>query len=251
MYRHSYRYTQRCCPWTAKGFGTVGDWCHDLPEGATCTEKNQCQAFPKQRPQEGGPTSHDGTDDPRVPGLFCGESPIHSNTERHKDNVWAQYDPKTAIEQGSRADELRHHDREWMTTQYNYSSPQDWDPSNLVKKCTKVLLPGEPCCDSEGCHDWMCGPAGAHWGVGWVNMEQDYDGMRGGKCGVWGGDSDAHRFPNADGSPNNKCVLRPAVPTHTTHYETLSHIHYTLPLDISAGTRSVVARGRETAHKKH
>ena len=105
----------------------------------------------------------------------------------------------------------RHHDRLALLDEYNQTIPGDWDPSNLVQKCTKVLLPGEPCCDADGsnCHDWKCGAPGAHWGVGWPTMEQEFSGLRNGKCGLWGGGGlDPARFPNADGSPNYRYTER-------------------------------------------
>ena len=160
--RFQTRYNERCCPWTQRGSTTVGFPCHDLPEGATCSEANQCGSFPKQRPNDGDGDSNgfDGTDDLLVPGLFCGDSPMAQDTGRHDSNIYAQYDPKDPnVQQGSDPTNTPHHDRQHIITLYNQTTPGDWDPSNLVQKCTKVLLPGEPCCDADGsnCHDW-CAP---------------------------------------------------------------------------------------------
>jgi hypothetical protein len=145
----NYMYKERCCPWTTRGSTTIGFPCHDLPEGATCSEANQCGSYPKQRPSEDG--SGGGTNDPFVAGMFCGHSPIDQSPST---SDYANYDPKERVEQGSNPNTKRQDDRLALLNDYEYDKARNWDPSNLLQKCTKALLPGEPCCDEDGsnCH---------------------------------------------------------------------------------------------------
>lgn len=202
----NYMYNERCCPWTQAGFSTPGGWCHDLPEGATCTQENQCASFPAQR--SNGAINEAGTNDLHINGLHCSETPILHNTGRHAGNVYAQYNRTWAAtrEPGNDNFDDRLVDRVAIVAQYEDTEPGDWDPSNLLRKCTKSLMPGEPCCDANGnnCQDFRCGAPGAHWGLGWFGLSDP----RNGKCSWWDGGRDPFRFPNADGSPNYRYKQR-------------------------------------------
>lgn len=77
------------------------------------------------------------------------------------------------------------------------------ETNGLLRKITRVLLPGEPCCMEGGndCQDFRCGSPGAGWGQGWATQDWVFE-KNNGKCGKWGGDGDAALFPRSDGSPN-------------------------------------------------
>ena len=205
----NHMYHKRCCPWTERGAtfqrklsgysdeDKTEGLCSDLPEGSTCHLNQQCGSFPMQRPSDG--SGEDGSEDPIVSGLFCGFSPMFE-TKRHENNSFATYGLKDYIEDGTNP-ALRQHNASWLKEHYEYDTPQDWDPSNLLKKCTKVLLPGEPCGSEDGTKsfDWMCGMPAFNVGAPWANMLEEFGGKSNGRCKKWGGDIDPSRFPNTDG----------------------------------------------------
>jgi hypothetical protein len=214
----NYMYSKRCCPWTVRGAtfqrklsddseeDRTENLCSDLPEGATCHLNQQCGSFPMQRPSDG--SGEDGTEDPVVGGLFCGYSPMFE-TKRHENNSFATYSLKDDIENGTNL-ELRQYNASWLKENYEYDTPQDWDPSNLLKKCTKVLLPGEPCGNEDGTesYDWICGMPAFDVGAPWPNMRAEFGGKSNGRCKKWGGDIDPARFPNADGNASLRYKYR-------------------------------------------
>ena len=179
----------------------MGGECHDLPEGATCTEANQCASFPRQNSE----------DDDFVAGLFCGDSPIDPTIADTRTAY--SYNPLASIEDGPSL-VVPKDQRIAIAESYGISAPSDWDPSKLMKKCTKVLLPGEPCCnpDGGGCEDWKCGAPGASWGYGWP-----FQGTANGKCASWNTHLDPERYANSDGTPNKRYATllnHPPCPTH-------------------------------------
>ena len=175
-----------------------------------------------------------GDEDEFVTGMFCGHTP-EDPTIPDPNPVAQLYDPLEQIRDGANAAGrqnvdintqdaryVKHRRRAWAAT-YNITRPSYWgqlDTANrgighnehnhiklegalmgkgLIRKVTRVLLPGEPCCEAHGgsCHDWKCGGPGADWGVGWPTQGD----VENGKCGNWG-HNDAALFARSDGSPN-------------------------------------------------
>ena len=219
-----WKYRERCCPPSRRGSTTTGFQCHDLPEHGTCSEANQPGALPPQQ----------NDDDEFVTGMFCGHTPIDP-TIPDPNPVALLYDPLEQIRDGPQrgwaarvpidqesASNAKHRRREWART-YNITRPSYWgqlqpavrgsdhqeyahtrlegdlQQKGLIRKVTRVLLPGEPCCEAHGgnCHDWKCGGPGADWGIGWPTQGN----VENGKCGNWG-HNDAQLFARSDGSPN-------------------------------------------------
>ena len=189
-----WKYKERCCPPTRRGSSTVGhEECHDLAEHATCSEANQPGAFPSTGDEDeefvtglfcGHTPLNASIPDPGLAASLY--NPLDAirdqagNTLSGADGRPGPLDYSTSLMVQNPA--MSKWRRKELAATYSYSRPSYWGQlqpdvrgsdhheyahlrlsgdllnKGLIRKVTRVLLPGEPCCEADAggwaCHDW-------------------------------------------------------------------------------------------------